>query len=157
MKTLRAWAIGSAGSALFVACVACSSGGGGSRGLATGVTAGSSGERGRVAFQLSSAERPPGFVRMYVGTETGSYDRTFELTNVTTMNGVSSAVEPRLAQILAQPDVYFVALTFVDPQGRESRFSNEIRVDTRGAAEASVEILRHAFANGAHRRVDGRA
>ena len=119
------------------------------------MTAGSSGA-GHVTYELSNAEQP-GSVRLYVGNETRSYDKTFELTNVTSMNDVMSAVEPRLAQILDQPGVYFVALTLVDRRGRESDFSNEIRVDTRSADTASVESWRQAFAGEPRERVDRRA
>jgi hypothetical protein len=121
------------------------------------VAAGSSGDRGRVTFQLPSAE-PAGFVRLYVGKQTRSYDTKFDLSGVMSMNAVSSALEPRLARLLAQPGVYFVALTFVDRKGRESGFSNEIRVDTRDAADmASVERWRHAFADELRLRLDRRA
>jgi hypothetical protein len=115
--------------------MACRGGGGGGGGgapggLAPGVTAGSSGERGRVTFQLSSSEQP-GMVLLHVGKETGSYDTTFELTDIKSMGAVSTAIEPGFSDLLAQPDVYFVALTVVDQKGRESDFSNEILVDTR--------------------------
>lgn len=154
MKTSQSWAIRIAGSALLVACMACKGGGGGgSRGLAPGATAGSSGERGRVTFQLPS-EQELGMVRLYVGKQTRSYDTTFELTGVQNMNAVLTAIEPRLARLLGQPDVYFVALTFVDRRGRESGFSNEVRIDTRGRGTASVQSALHALWSGARERAD---
>jgi hypothetical protein len=102
------------------------------------VTAGSSGERGRVSFQLPPAQ-PLGMVRLYVGKKARSYDMNFDLMNIQTVNSVSMASEPRLARLLEQqPGVYFIALTFVDRKGRESIFSNEVRVETRPRT-ASVE------------------
>jgi hypothetical protein len=68
-------------------------------------------------------------VRLYVGNQSRNYSMTFNLFQVSFMNQVSSAMEPKLAEL--PPGVYFVALTVVDTSGRESGFSNELRVDTR--------------------------
>jgi hypothetical protein len=83
------------------------------------------------------------FVRVYVGTQSGTYSDSFSLFDVRTMEQISSAMEPKLAQILAQPGVYFIALTVVDTRGRESGFSNELRVDTRMGGVLSAGALRN--------------
>ena len=68
--------------------MACKHGGGGrSAGPAPGVSAGSSGERGRVTFQLPDS-RPIGMVRVYVGKQSGSYDTTLELLDVRRMDAL---------------------------------------------------------------------
>jgi hypothetical protein len=131
-----------------------STGGSGGSGSSTGsLSGGGSGAGGSasgvVTFQLPSAERLD-FVRVYVGTGPRDYNVTFDLFEVQTMNDVARAMEPRLGQVLLEPGVYFVALTVIDTAGRESDFSNELRIDTRGGtarADGSRELallsLRH--------------
>src|SRR5687768_6286342 len=102
-NALRSRTIVLSAALVVAACMACK---GGSRSrapgtpaLAPGVTAGSSGERGRVTFQLNESE--PRTVRVYVGKKSGEYDMSFELRDIQRMDTVLRAIEPRLAQRLA--------------------------------------------------------
>jgi hypothetical protein len=107
---------------------------------------------GVVTFQLPSTEALD-FVRVYVGTGTRDYNVTFDLFEVQTMDDVARAMEPRLGQVLLEPGVYFVALTVVDTAGRESDFSNELRVDTRGGTARADGSRELALLSRQHMRV----
>jgi len=95
---------------------------------------------GRITFQLPDPDTLD-FVRVYVGKQTRSYDNTFDLFEVQTMSQVASAMEPRLARILSEPGTYFVSLTVVDTAGRESAFSNEIRVEKQGNVASAASSI----------------
>jgi hypothetical protein len=70
------------------------------------------------------------FVRVYVGLQPRVYDmsvdlRSFQLGSMDTV----AAMDPALSRLLTERRVYYVALTAVDAQRRESPFSNEVKLD----------------------------
>jgi len=95
---------------------------------------------GTVTFRVPDASAVD-FVRLYVGKQSRAYDVSFDLRQVQLANRDIMASEPGLKRILEMPGVYFVALTSVNASGRESDFSNEIRIDTRVSQAALTTLL----------------
>lgn len=83
---------------------------------------------GKVTFALGAFGEID-FVRLYIGTAPGAYELTIDLHAFEIGDGEIVATDSGLASILSQPGVYYAALTAVDTEGRESVFSNELRVE----------------------------
>ena len=86
---------------------------------------------GAVTFTLQQAQSID-FVRAYVGLAPKVYEVQVDLMGANVgRDGRGMITNPTLARVLSEPRIYYVALTSVDTQGRESAFSNEITLDLR--------------------------
>ncbi len=97
--------------------------------------------KGIVTFDLGPSAERVDIVRLFIGTKSGDYNRDVVLKSVTLDGRRGTAMESVLANTLNKPGVYFVALKVIDTSGRESDFSNELRIDTRVGSASLLDVF----------------